>query len=429
MPTLTVKSLEPWKSDLRRMTKIYRDVPSEGEDLAKWREARKLFVTFTNNWDEWVYKVLLPKTDPKSETALAKHVRKTAWDARIALDASRLFEENWDSRSDTHQPSPWKLKSIRDTNIRRYQKAFGEAFEAIEEYLTQQGGTVDRYEREDHFEVSGMNVVLRNWGRDGENTDKAYRDKILTGYLHDLNRGVKKIESAGFGLALKGLDLFIDFDSQKGLTLGQYSPSKDELTIFALGLAIATGEGGEGHGTFSHEIGHRFWFRNLSSTAREAWSEALTANSAKIEAADVETFFNKVIKPNAHPEHLDRHDLAKLVEKLAPTDADRVKWLELADISPASAKEDWKYVPESYRERLLEDVGEVVHLEHISEYARTNPIEAFADVFRLWVEKGPGALGPWTRDLFKRIVGTGGVRLANTISERVAHRWLASWGE
>lgn len=66
---------------------------------------------------------------------------------------------------------------------------------------------------------------------------------------------------------------------------------------------------------------------------------------------------------------------------------------------PGQARKEWEEAMES-------------KVEDISDYANENAEEAFAEVFMLWLSKGPGALGPWTQDLFKRVCRTGGGKLA-----------------
>ena len=66
---------------------------------------------------------------------------------------------------------------------------------------------------------------------------------------------------------------------------------------------------------------------------------------------------------------------------------------------PGQARKEWEEAMES-------------KVEDISDYANENAEEAFAEVFMIWISKGPGAVGPWTQDIFKRVCRTGGGKLA-----------------
>ena len=52
------------------------------------------------------------------------------------------------------------------------------------------------------------------------------------------------------------------------------------------------------------------------------------------------------------------------------------------------------------------------------DYGATNPVEAFAEVFRLYVLHGPRAVGPWTRALFREVVRGAGAPLQNPKPQR-----------
>jgi hypothetical protein len=78
---------------------------------------------------------------------------------------------------------------------------------------------------------------------------------------------------------------------------------------------------------------------------------------------------------------------------------------------PGQARKEWEEAMES-------------KVEDISDYANENAEEAFAEVFMLWLSKGPGALGPWTQDLFKRVCRTGGGKLARVCLAAVQRAML-----
>jgi len=401
------QDLQQWASDLRRMTKIYRSIP-EQEDEAKrlvmFREARELFSTFRKNFELWVYRHVLPVPD-KNESWIIKQVREKAWSAIVAL-REMLFPKAWNYQTEAHEDAPWKVKDVIDTNVRRYQKAFNEAFKVLEEYLQDEerrtGKPVERAPLEEKYSVAGMNVVIRGFGRIGE-----YEDDVDV-FMRRLDEFARRIARAGFGDALKGLTVFIDFadfdrgTKTEGLVAGQYNSSKDSLQIFPLGFIASDG------GTFTHEVGHRFWFRQLPGNARAHWTERLDDQTVEITAKDVQEFSQEYLTPKY--QRLDSSSELRRVIEHQETDPERRKKFEA--LAQSARPVNW--TNESVHRLLMDSgVGEKVHLEPISEYATTNPTEAFAEAFRIYIIEGPGRLGEWTRWFFREVTRSGGAKLAS----------------
>lgn len=405
------QDLQQWASDLRKMTKIYRSIPDEqdeGKRLVMFREARQLFSTFRQNFETWVYKHVLP-VPAKDESWIVKQVREKAWNAIVAL-REMLFPQAWNYQTEANEDAPWKLKEVIDTNVRRYQKAFNEAFKVLEEYLQDEerrmGGPVERAPMEERHSIAGVNVVIRGFGRIGE-----YEDDVDS-FLHRLEEFSQRIVRTGFGDALKGLTVFIefaDFDKGRkteGLVAGQYNSGKDSLEIFPLGFISSDG------GTFTHEVGHRFWFRQLPTNARAHWVERIDKNTAEITSKDVEEFSRAYLTPKY--EKYEKEELARIIEHQESDPERRAKFEGLARRSrPLNWTSD-----SVHRFLLNSEVGEKVHLEPISEYATSSPIEAFAEAFRIYIIEGPGKLGEWTRWFFKEVARSGGAKLAGRPSIR-----------
>jgi hypothetical protein len=402
--TITPQDLKPWEADLRRMTKIYRTIPeaTEEERSAVFSEARQLFGTFRQNFETWVYKTVLPPVQ-KDKPWAEEQVRRKAWDAIISL--RDLFPTTWDYKGEAHIDAPWGVAQVIDKNIRRYQRAFGQAFDAIREYLESRSAPVERSETE-HYDIAGMNVVIHGFGRGDEDLEKDLDD-----FLRHLGFFAKRIERTGFGKGLQGLNIEVSFADAKtlgspNLDCGLYNPASDALTIYPLGFIGSDG------GTFTHEVGHRYWFRVLSNNARAHWTEVMAAQMTEITKADVDEFTDKYLAK--HPD-LYRTDLVALVNRTEDDAERKAKFKELAEGSRPIDVENGD--TEKLRDVLTKYVGDKVHIEDISDYARTNPTEAFADAFRFYVLKGPNALGPWTRVFFERIVWGG----------KMAHRIVARY--
>jgi len=205
----------------------------------------------------------------------------------------------------------------------------------------------------------------------------------------------------------------VDFDPKQSesLTNAQYSPSEDRMKVYPLGMI---GKGFDGfEGTFVHEMGHRFWFKSMTGQARAYWDEVMTHNSVKIEDGDIREFV-KLFGMN-----LDQDETLRQLDRMSLDPFQKAKLREISRFSSYTSK-----TPEEYLEKLKSMVGDPVLLEGISEYAASGgPIEAFAEVFKAYCLKGPGALGPMTLDLFKRCVSSGGVRLS---AANVVRKYLSA---
>jgi len=406
-------TLEKWKKDLRMMTKIYRDIPldfgwddQEAAEKAKdyFKEAWTLFNRFRDEFTDWVYKVVLPKRERDKDTYLEKSVKKSAWDFRYTI--SILFPTMYGNIPDLA-----KLRNERDRNIKRYQVAATKAFKDLGEYLDSQGGgPLIRHDQVDHFEVGGVPVILENFGRDGDETT----EKELYTALNQLKKRFDVVRGAGFGEALKGLTVTFKFDQREALTNGMYNPETDTLTLFPLGLAGSDA----GKGTLVHEIGHRFWFKALPGQARAHWEQVLANRGVTITKDDIYRFVQLIsnkIDPKNPKEFNDDRKLLSVVLPAAKSETEELKFKELASF-PVVPWDATSFDESRYRDFLMGWEGEIVQVEEISEYGDTSPIEGFAECFRIWILKGPRALGPWTREFFVTVCRAGGAKLAKALS-------------
>ena len=410
--TITKADLEVWRRDLRRMTKIYRSIGTASEENrhAYFVEARKLFHIFTNGFENWVYTVVLPRLKKREEEGyFEREVRVKAWSALLALGHPDMFPIAWNYRTDKHEDAPHIIAGKVDTNIRRYQKAVNDALDMIGDYIEDQERRtekpVERRETE-HLEVAGMNVVIPGLGRWEDHKEETW-DQDIESFLRNLRTFANKIHRSGFGGGLRGLTLYVEVADPKtrmsptDLTAGQYNPGSDSLEVFPLGFIESDG------GTFTHEVGHRIWFKQLPNNARAHWTEVMAARSVTITKEDIDVFVDRYIKPffkGERYEYAPYDQVERLVRERETDEEQRAKFLELSQHQ--GPHNDGV---EGIHQHLLKfENGEKIDLEEISEYARTSPVEAFAEAFRTWVLKGPSHLGEWTRQFFERIVKSRG---------------------
>lgn len=397
--------LDQWKRDLRVMTKIYRDIPldsfsgsgSDSEIYERVEEARKLFQVYREGFVDWVYKEVLK---PKEGEAL----RKSAWNFRYTLDSSFLFPTMHGLHG--YIPDLLRMRADREKGIKRYQVAATKAFKDLENYIT---GEVRRPSVEE-LEVGGIRVQLENYGRED------YHEGDLGAALRSLRDWVDRVRSVGFREAVEGLTLVINFEGREALTTGKYEATRDKLTLYPLGLA------GGGQGTFTHEVGHRYYFRVLPSQARAHWQEVMGSRGIPITREAVLRFVDAV-GDRAREDLgsvLSEEDRYRIGLGVARTEGDKLIFKELSRTLAVEwdAKE---YDRESYEKLLLGSVGETVLVEEISDYGRTSPVEAFAEVFRIYILQGPRALGPWTVEFFRTICSASGVKLGKEDTRLASH--------
>lgn len=404
--TITKNDVERWRKDLRVMTKIYKSIGLEGteEDLARWDEGIKLFRTFHENFEHWAYKILLPKVEKGREPYLYKDIQKEVWDALFYIRTDELFPTAYDYRTQGRNRAPWELKGKRDKFIARYQRAFNKALKTIEDFIGDK--TLERH-TDEKYEVAGMSVLVTGYGRSNEHDRE--REDDIDKFLRNLRTLVQPVVQAGFKDAVQGMRVVLDFDPKPGesLTSAQYSPAEDRMRVYALGLAGNLAQVG---GSVAHELGHRYWFKRMTSQERNHWEDVMSGQGAKIDQSDIDAFYKFVmslVRGNVFPED----ELLQQIKRLPVSEITKAKYRDLTRLNPYAVSS--RFDPVAYRKTLDIYEGNDVLIEDITEYAASGgPIEAFAEVFRIYATKGPGALGPFTLDLFKRVVASGGLKLA-----------------
>ena len=421
-----VKQLE---SDLRRMTKIYKAIPTEEikrnysgdfdlEDQKRtdfiFNEARQLFEVFRENLEGLVTQQAL--NSPRKDWDWADEaLRGKLGTLLYELGLSTLFPSQWDERGGYRSPNlAWRgiLKTKRDNNIRRYQKAALSFFEYLNEWIDYKSKTGQPTTKPIAIEttnVAGFPVIIHRRGEDQFSRKEGWAqsaEKALNDYLPRLHEVAAMLKKAGFGKAIRDMTLDIDLGEEEGSrqAAGSYSKWNDKLTLHPWGFVVD-----HDLGVVIHEIGHRFWYKNVPPKARDEWEALLKPNKVTEQAVDV--WVDALRKGGFSEERpsssTDRKKILKdLVQHYAddPLMVEQVKIME--DMHPSST--DNLLV---IRDVLKDVVGQNFSLEKISDYANTNPVEAFAEAFRFYVVKGPGYLKPWTRQFFREISRTGGAQL------------------
>ena len=420
-----LKELEGWKSDLRKMTKIYKSVEAENTPKAvkKFKEGMKLFGTFRENWERWYTQFIKKKFVPgedNTESIYSKEARVKGWQAEMAIN--NIFPDDYNDGKFTPRPDlldypRYDKGDTRKNKIIRYQKAFKHAFKAIEELIKYQFELVTPDSR-DQINVAGINLLIT---QDKDTSDWA--KKKLKLFIDTLPKAVKAIKAAGFKDSLKGLTVKLrltDRPGHGGDKGGEYISYEDTLALYTWGMADKQ----KALHTLVHEIGHRFYRRSLPKKAQDAWSSAIWKKFIHVEKHHVEAFFRKYIEGKFPPKWDDPNEFTDIKKPERNKLTDLVKKNE----NDPNTKAVYQYLVQTISwstslKELLSYEGERIHIEFITDYARKNTEEAFCEAFALWVG-ARGKLGEWTRDFFKEVVRSGGANIKEEKKMNLIDKYL-----
>jgi len=180
---------------------------------------------------------------------------------------------------------------------------------------------------------------------------------------------------------------------------GEYYMNKDMLKLYGCGM---------NQDTFTHELGHRFWYRELPPNAKKHWQDTIKSKKVAIDFEDVDEYVKKYFDKNGNKIYKRRVGL-KVIDK-KETNAETKAKFKALQMTPVYSTYNRKEVATKLSDRWV-GPGKEIPIEHITNYGNTNAEEAFAEAFKLYIVKGPGKLGEWTRWFFREIVRTGGANI------------------
>ena len=400
-------SIKKWSKDLRVLTKAYKQIGDNSQDpqtIKDFKKVRRAFGTFQQNFEDWVYKFFLQYkwigSKERIETWEEKEVREKCWRAVTSLGGN--FPEFWDFQDKKHRVSPQILAREREKNIRRYRAAFREGINALLQYIAINGDQ-EREKPIEQAQIGPVKLVIHNFKRKGGSPQgEASREKSFKDLVNGIKSWSKKIQKAGFGKCIEGLTVDIDF----GLTgeggdmvNGEYYMNKDMLKLYGAGMT---------QDTFTHELGHRFWYRELPSNAKKHWQDTIKSKKVAIDFEDVDEYVKKYF--NKHGERLHKRKAGLKVIDKKETNAETKAKFKALQMTPVYSTYNRKEVATKLSDRWV-GPGKEIPIEHITSYGNTNAEEAFAEAFKLYIVRGPGKLGEWTRWFFREIVRTGGANI------------------
>ena len=394
--------------DLKRLTKAFRDVNNE-EDATLVHNA---FRTYVDNLKTWTRDHFYSGFNPGDDW-MEKTLSEKVHDFDMGVLSYEILPTSWNYQTDKHEFSLSQLKRNRKSTIQKYQRKFREFREYVQEAIASQERAVEYGEvytpeqrspfpPEERFEIEGSKVVVFNKRR--QEYINNYGTDPIKSYLKAVTKGIRTVRSSGFDRSLRDATFFIDFLKHNQVA-GRYFP--EVSSDYASGSFGQSGEeSGIGHTdvvalyplsnaeTVVHELGHRFYFKELTAGERAAWDTIITERNYPIAEEDVTAFVDKYKPANKY-----RDELRKLIQDQETDPETIAKYLYLSKHSPSFTFD----TAEIIQFHIEHNVGELVDAESISDYGATNPMEAFAEAFRLYILDGPRAVGPWTRWFFERI--------------------------
>jgi hypothetical protein len=352
----------------RMMASDIRDLESSINSPEDAERMRQTVNAVRKKWEDVFYNVILGKEMSKlSEGSkdigwVAEKLRSEAWTAVIAFGDIGHHLAEW-PRHWSKYPDDFgrEKKYVFDRIKRAARDAYAVTVNLVKYHRTEEQKTVDFGER-----VTVGNFILLPEG--GVTEDKI---KGVASFVGDVQSLVRR---AGFGEVLSRMVIHVTNRSESGLKAGHYQPSDDSMAILPLGAYDA--------GTMIHEMGHRNWYRVLSAGGRDYWKAAFDGDLIEITKGDVREITEEVRRTWPGD---------GLTAQIRQSIADYEKAHGDDPVAPYKVNyfrenlhfhDDLNFWAETWEKDL---VGQKVMRNYVTDYANTNEIEAYAEVFRNYV--------------------------------------------
>ena len=390
------KEMEKWKADIRKLTKIYNDINTD----EKLKEAHKIFITFSNNFEKWVFKTLL-KDDKKTESQT--QIRKLGWAAFLEFQSSDMFPQTYNFKTETHELDLNKVLKNKEKSLRRIQKMLRDFFKAVTEYF------------DDGFNPSIDNsVVINSYGINFviDTSIKDHEELLNKFFKSSLPTQLKLLDKKGFKRIYKDLTVEIKKGlSEEGYSMagGLYDRSKDRLLLGMLGLNDYT---------LIHELGHRLYFK-MSPRTRTIWEEQINSLTDTITEKDFNLFYDKYILKE---EHIIINDNTNPIKNIVVKEHDPILQSKFLFIQKSLKRLSffmWKEGDFKNIRRKLSNivVDQKMHLGFkISTYATTDAYEGFAEAFTYFITK-PRRLNLFIKSILFNTLRAGGYAITEDVEK------------
>lgn len=400
-----LQKMEEFQSGLRRLNKIYRDVNPERidtgnrweikyseESYKRYNEAKKIFLTFANNFEHWVYKELidmrLVNNSTNKEPDSQKLVRSAAWNAFIGLSGGSAFPET----GEFNVPDFHRFIKEKDKNVRTWNENFKHAFRAIKAYIEEMGKADEVGKQDEIVSVKGVRVIIPAAER------TSFHEKPIKNYIqNEIPFVVDLLNKKGFKTLTRHLEIEFNFDQRIDLGGEFHHTDKGKVMIYILGMA----QGNIAKQVLLHELAHRFYYNNLKKSVRDLWDNVIINRKFVVTRDHVNTMA-KITDENGQ--------LPKNINKVLDSIHDPSEYVSMYFLAQELGGGRIRNKDHLWR-RLWELEGKQTYKEYISYYAGKNAAEAFAEALSLYLLEGPRRLQPFTRKFLQMIVGTTGIYL------------------
>jgi hypothetical protein len=389
------KVLSQWESDLRKMTKIYRSVPTDSartwqygewvdnpdheKNLRTWEEARKLFIRYKQNIHDIVHDEMLPGPD-KEKTWQERMLREKAWGFHGSILS--LFERSYDYRTKQYEPDLPELGKIREAKIRRYQNSAREFFEALEDWLALKGGSHSS-NRIEQMNLAGFQVRI-------------YDAKGLEGKIAFAKAGLEKYKERAQAYApillQHQVPINIYPNKSHGDAEASYDPTTKTISLWEW-ATISSRRINRLVWVLAHEMGHHVFKTVLNNSQRDLWERVIKGDYKDLDFRDVV----KMMRPGE-----DISDFIKRIENEDPILQLQLETLwynpSTKDLELFSIRDIIKYLEKGGNPMVR------VPTTPISQYAAMNPEEAFCEAIGVLVGLGPQGLHEKVRALLRIMI-------------------------
>jgi superfamily II DNA or RNA helicase len=272
---------------------------------------------------------------------------------------------------------------------------------------------------EDATSVGGVKVLIHRTA--------LTRGRPVADSLAQIRAETEAVQRAGFGRAVKDLTIHLRGGTPQAnnleassTTAGAYYPERRGAEgyerrgdVMLHTLAFADGRGPILTGVLTHELGHRFYYRDLSPRARAEWEGAIAERSVILRRSEVDALKRVLTAGNEKYGSVDMRGVLRALESDPEVGRMRGAGHVLEYLRSFQVRDPDGLV----NHKWLNDVFETM-VDHpmvspfVTWYGGNNASEYFAEAFQKYVQDGPRSLPDWTREFFDRVTHEGGLRKA-----------------
>ena len=273
--------------------------------------------------------------------------------------------------------------------------------------------------RPEQFDIAGVRVVV----------EQAAPKAVIRYAADTIRNAADAIRKAGLGASLRDLVVrmypqIYPGDWAKG-ACGYYQRDTGIVILPPGFFGTCQSAGLPGIDIVIHEVGHRFYYMLVNNHALKSWEAQVSEKQLKFSPKDAiqagELIASWVKSAGVDYYNLSREDRGLATDAYVarhPVPDERQQATNRAilrlvagwgkKVQDFSAGQVFNAVFQSAGTSAASFMVEPTDKGGGIDYGATNPSEAFAEVFKLYVLHGPRAVGPWTRALFRAIVRDGG---------------------